>query len=90
MNENSIEWVGGGKTATLTLSQRKMVSRIEKLSKQYPLVCKITARNGDGSICAHIPASWVKIRPSKKFSQEERDALAGRLPVSAENARFEE
>lgn len=72
-SENVIEWVKDSKTATLTLSQRRVVSRVKGLAENRPKECQILAENEDGSICAHIPVSWVKIGPPKRVSDEQRE-----------------
>lgn len=72
--ENVIEWIRDEKRATLSLSQRRTISRVKKLAEQYPDQCEIVAENEDGSICAHIPVSWVKISPPKKVSDKQREA----------------
>lgn len=67
--ENVIEWIRDEKRATLSLSQRRTISRVKQLAEQYPEECQIVAENKDGSVCAHVPVSWVKISPPKKVSE---------------------
>lgn len=71
--ENVIEWIRNEERATLTLSQRRTITRVKELAEQYPNQCKIVAENKDGSICAHVPVRWVKISPPKKVSDEQRE-----------------
>lgn len=71
--ENAIEWVKDAKRATLTLSQRRTISRVKKLAESHPEECQIIAENKDGSIYAHVPVSWVKIGPPRKISEEQRE-----------------
>lgn len=78
-NENVIEWIKDEDMATLSLSQRRTISKVEKLAKSHPDQCEIIARNNDGSICAHIPVSWIKISPKKKVSDKQRQAASERL-----------
>lgn len=78
-SENVIEWVRDGKRATLSLSQRRTISRVKQLAKSHPKECEIIAENKDGSICAHIPVSWVRINPSRELSDEQRRKIAERL-----------
>ena len=47
--ENVIEWVKDGKTATLSLTQGRTISKVMKLAKNRPGECKIIAENKDGS-----------------------------------------
>lgn len=35
--------------------------------------------NNDGSIVAHIPVEWVKIRPPRQMTEEQRLEIADRL-----------
>lgn len=78
-NENCIEWLKDSDQCTLTLTQRRFINRIEQLSKSYPEECQITARNKDGSICAHVPTNWIKIIPPRNLSDEQKAAIAQRL-----------
>ncbi len=71
--ENVIEWLRDEKRATLSLSQRRTISRVKRLAEQYPEECQVVAENPDGSICAYVPVSWIKISPLKKVSEEHRE-----------------
>ena len=77
--ENVIEWLKDEQRATLSLSQRRTISRVKQLAAQYPDQCQIVAENKDGSVCAHIPVSWVKINPPMNLSDEQRQRIAERL-----------
>ena len=68
--ENVIEWVKDKKRATLSLSQRRTITRIKELAQKYPDKCQILAENMDGSVYAHIPTEWIRINPT----QDERKA----------------
>lgn len=74
--ENVIEWVKDEKRATLTLSQRRTISRVKRLAEKYPDKCQILAENKDGSIYAHIPVSWVRINPEMELTEEQRKRMA--------------
>lgn len=76
--ENVIEWIKDQDRATLTFSQRRTITKVKRLAERYPEECQIVAENQDGSICAHVPVSWVKILPPKKVSEERRE-LSRRL-----------
>jgi hypothetical protein len=78
-NENCIEWIKDTDRATLSLSQRRMISKIEKLANERPDECEIIATNTDGSICAHVPRSWIKISPKKQVSEENKLAASKRM-----------
>jgi hypothetical protein len=79
MKENVIEFLTDQKQATLTLSQRRYITKIEKLAQDHPDECIIEARNKDGSICAVVPVSWVKVSPTRQMSEEQKKACAERL-----------
>ncbi len=87
-SENVIEWVKDQKTATLTLSQKRTVNKVKKFAESCPEDCQIIAENKDGSICAHIPVSWVKISPPKKISDSQLMAARGNL-LKARSIRHE-
>lgn len=70
-NENIIEWIKGSKTASVTLSQEKYKTKLEKLAKTKPDECQILEHNADGSIFAHLPLSWIKISPPRACSLSE-------------------
>ena len=88
--ENVIEFLTGQRRATVTLSQERYKTKIEKLAKERPDECKIIARNTDGTILAHVPVSWVKISPPRKveMSDERKEQLRQQL-ASARNNREE-
>ena len=69
-SENVIEWLRDSKTAMITLTQGRYISKIKKYAESKPDECKILVENSDGSICARIPISWVKISPPKQMSEE--------------------
>lgn len=79
--ENVIEFLTGQKRATVTLSQGRYKTKIEKLAKERPDECKIVHRNADGTILAHVPVSWVKISPPRKvkMSDERKEELRQQL-----------
>lgn len=78
-SENVIEWVKDEKMATLTLSQRRLISRVKRLADRYPDQCQILAENKDGSLYAHIPVGWIKINPPKELTEEQRQRLTKQL-----------
>ena len=69
--ENIIEFLSDEAKAMVTFSQGRYKSRIKKLAAERPEECEIVAENQDGSICAHIPVSWVKITPTKELSEKQ-------------------
>ena len=88
VRENAIEFLRDSKTATVTFSQPRYITRIKELAKEHPEECKIKAVNPDGSIVARIPVKWVKITPPRELSEETRQAAAARmLAVRADSTK---
>lgn len=77
--ENVIEWVKDEERATLTLSQRRTITRIKELAESYPKECQVLAENKDGSVYAHIPVKWIRINPPMNLSEEQREKMAERM-----------
>lgn len=71
--ENVIEWIENENTATVTFSQKRMITKIKKLAAEHPEEVQITAENMDSSICAHIPVKWVKIGKPKAVSEVNKE-----------------
>ena len=88
--ENLIEFLNGQKRATVTLSQGRYKTKVEKLAKERPDECKILARNLDGTILAHVPTYWVKISPPRKveMSEDRKEELRKQL-ANARNKKEE-
>lgn len=80
--ENVIEWVKDDKRATLSLSQRRTITRIKELAEKYPDKCEILAENKDGSLYAHIPVEWVRINPGMNLTDEQKAERAKRLKAN--------
>lgn len=78
-NDNVIEFLKDNERATVSFSQGRYKTRIRTLAKQRPEACQIVAENKDGSLCAHIPTSWVKIIPTRELSDEQRQEIGERL-----------
>ena len=74
--ENAIEFITNEKRATVTFTQGRYKTRIRELAEKFPEECEIVAENADGSMCAHIPVAWVKIKPPMQLTEEQREARA--------------
>lgn len=61
VTENVIEWITGQHTVSVTLSQRKYITKVKKLAKTHPDEVQILEENKDGSIFAHLPLTAVKL-----------------------------
>ena len=77
--ENAIEFTRDSERATVSFSQGRYITRIKKLAAERPEECEIVAENKDGSICAHVPVTWVKISPPAARSEEQREQARERL-----------
>ena len=80
--DNCIEWLTGQKEVSITFSQKKYINKLKKYARDHPAEVKIISENNDGSICAHIPLSWIKVSPPRKgreMSEEEKAMMAERL-----------
>lgn len=77
MKENTIEWLTGQHTITLSLSQNKFIKKVEALCGKYPDKAKIIARNPDGSILAKLPIKALKLSIIERdISDEKRVEMA--------------
>lgn len=77
--ENTIEFTRDSKTATVTFSQGRYISKIKKLAERHPESCRILIENKDGSILARVPVSWVKISRPKEITEEHKRAIIKNL-----------
>lgn len=68
IRETVINHVAGEDYATICTEERKWINQIYKLKDSHYDEVNIKYVNEDGSIIAHIPVSWVKIRPKKKVN----------------------
>lgn len=78
-NDNVIEFLKDSGRATVTFSQGRYKGRIRKLAKQRPGECQIVDENKDGSLCAHIPVSWIRINPPVAITEEQREMARERM-----------
>ena len=86
-NENMIEFISGTRTATVTFTNRKHISRIKKLYEERGDEFKYYHENEDGSVCAKLPLKWIKVnagsvpgtRAKREMTEEQKQALRERL-----------
>lgn len=60
-------------------SEARNEAVIRKLAEKHPEDCQIIADNEDGSICAHVPVSWLRISPPKQYTEEQRQQMGERM-----------
>ena len=61
LRENCIEWLNGQDVVSVTLSQKRLISKVKRMAEKHPNLVKILAENADGSIFAHLPLKAVKL-----------------------------
>lgn len=90
--ENVIEWLKDEERVSLTITQGRYKTRIERLAKERPDECQVLARNKDGSIFVYIPVSWIRINPGMNLTEEQRQELSerARKNISHTNNRADE
>ena len=81
IRETALEHVAGENIATFYSGETKWLNQIHKLKEQYPSDVDILHVNPDGSVLAHIPASWIRIKPKKTvvMTTEQIEASKARL-----------
>lgn len=78
-NECSIAWIRGGEYAEVSAyNGSRLKGRVIKLAEQHPEDIKILVTNKDGSIFAHVPAKYVKLRAPRELTEEQRKKLIER------------
>lgn len=77
-NENCIEWIKGSEFAGVTASEIAFKNQVLELAKKRPEDVKIIAMNNDGSIYAHVPRKYVKLRAPRILTEEQRAELVER------------
>lgn len=71
--ENAIEFYTGDDYMTVSFTRTKFVNKIRKLAEKHPDEVRIEAINQDGSICATLPLSYLKISHPRVVSEEQRE-----------------
>lgn len=85
-NECSIAWIRGGEYAEVSAHNgSKMKGRVLKLAEQHPENVKVLATNKDGSIFAHVPVKYVKLRAPRELTEEQRAELVERSKNMSRN-----
>lgn len=76
LNETTYEHEAGGDTFTVTAAERSSIAMIRRLKAQRPSEVEITHTNGDGSLVARLPYSWMRVVPKRTdtLTDEQREA----------------
>lgn len=80
-NENVIEFLRDEKTASVTFSQPRFISKVRKLAAQYPNEVMILHQPEDnhGYLVAHLPVRFIKLNnPTGNLTEEERSERSER------------
>ena len=75
--ETIINYNNAEKEAVYYSLRRHDIEMIQRLAEKYPDDVHIRGQR-DGAIEATRPKSWVKIRPPRQLSDEQREAMAER------------
>lgn len=64
-------------TGYFSSDERRWITRIHKLKEAYPDQVRIIRepKDNDGCIYAEIPASWFKVNPKRRVSDEQREKM---------------
>jgi len=65
--------------------EKKWITKIHKWKDQYPEQVDIRAENEDGSILVHLPIKWLKVSPTKRISDEQKQAMSERGKLNKKN-----
>ena len=74
---------------TITAAERRSISMLQRLKKNYPDQVDIRHVNADGSIVAHIPSGWVKISPNRQLTPDERRRRSDRMKAMQDSRPHE-
>ena len=87
MVETSIERVQGDNYCLVYTGERKFITQLNELAKEYSEV-EIRHINEDGSIVAHVPYNWFRfVKPPMKrnYTEEQRQAMSERMRMARES-----
>lgn len=78
--ETVFETVQGRKTWTVSTLQKKWKAKIKKLAEKFPDEVEIVSED-EHSICARVPAAWVKLSPKRimNYTEEQKAAMVERM-----------
>lgn len=75
IRETVFEHEEGRDTATITAAEPWSATLLKKLAAEYPEDVQIY-ENKDGSIFAHVPWKWMRLKPTRVMSEAQKEALA--------------
>ena len=88
MQETVFEHLAGNGMATVTAAERWSIGMVKRLAEKHPEDVEIVAENADGTLVAHVPAGWMKLRPPRRVNlTDEQRAAASERMKAARNAK---
>lgn len=69
-------------TASCFTYNVKLINRLSRLVESRPDECKLAKDNGAGGLFFEFPKSWVRINPTRQYTDEQRAALAERMKAN--------
>jgi hypothetical protein len=79
IRETAWNHIAGESTGTFYTAEQKWIDRISGWKEEYPDEVDIRYTNKDGSIVAHLPITWFRVKPPKKMSEEQKQKQAAIL-----------
>lgn len=76
----SIDWTDT-KQAWVSVDDRAMINKVLRLKEEHPDDVKILnlPETNSGMMVAVVPKPWIKIRPPRKMSDEQKAKMSDRL-----------
>ena len=90
IKETAVNYTVGEKVATFYTAEKSYINCIKKWLEEYPNDIEIKYKNKDGSLICNIPKSWVKIRPPRKVSEQQKKNSSERFKKMWEQKRLNE
>lgn len=89
IKEMNVNYVDFDDLVSVTAYETKMIKTLRKLAEDHPEEVKIVAENMNGTIVAHLPKKYCRIRftdkkKSMNYTEEQRKAAADRLKIARE------
>lgn len=81
MAEFSFNYLTEDDHAVISTDDRKWVNKIYKLAEERPDEVEIKHVFKDGFVTAHVPKSWIKVRPpvKRQLTEEQKKAYGERM-----------
>ena len=79
--ETNYSHLDGEDFMEVTACERWAIGMINRLKERFPDEVEIIETNKDGSLVAHLPYKWMRIKPKRKveLTDEQRKVLSERM-----------